>query len=734
MASGADQYEAYYAGKLWALMPAIYQAEDSSVIGQNGPLREIVNRIGAQAAILRRSIDRTWEDQSIESCDDWVIPYIADLLATRLVSASDPRGRRIDVARTIYYRQRKGTLGVLEEISHDITGWDAKCVEFFRRMGRTPHRLDPEIGWPASAPSFSQAQALQDAEQIVGRFTRMPTHGTADLRSPHTGRLCRTAFDELSYTADMRIGKDHTGWYNIPRLGVFVWRLYSMRVDGVTPVPFTGCPDKLTCDPSGRIIPLFAASTRTYGDAWVTPTEQQVPGRVSRLLWLASPDDLYADIDVYTGAMVPKSFALYTIDNLGTSTESLSLTSLSDVSADPANPSSQTYYIDPEQGVVYVLEGSPPATLATGYQFGFSSAIGAGPYDRRVPGQPQPPVGTRVWGGGSTAPSTAITAALAAAGGNPVVVTIADSLTYTGVANVTVEDTTHATPITLTLNAGNELRPLIRIPMPSAPTPVVWTFTGVAGTSGAPSSSLVLDGLWIAGGEIRLTGTFDTVTINMCTLDPGNAGATADSYATAADGRILGACRLLVDATVKNLVINRSITGPILVEPGSGGLVETMTITDSIVQGLLYDAIDSGSLGVVMMQRSTILGGASFHRLEASNSIFHDLFTVTDRQHSCLRFCAFASIPNSPSSVVPRHYESHHLEPVQSIFTSVSFGDPGYAQLADFAPTILHIAAEGGSEVGAFSREKNAIKEESLLLKLLEYMPVGLSPVIIHVT
>src|SRR5271166_3055574 len=117
MAGDRDHYEVYYADKLWALLPAIYRTLDTDVFNSNGPLREMVNRIGAQAAILRRSIDRLWEDQSIESCDDWVISYIGDVLATNLVASLDARGQRLDVAKTIYYRRRKGTLGILEEIA-----------------------------------------------------------------------------------------------------------------------------------------------------------------------------------------------------------------------------------------------------------------------------------------------------------------------------------------------------------------------------------------------------------------------------------------------------------------------------------------------------------------------------------------------------------------------------------------------------------------------------------------
>ena len=73
---------------------------------------------------MRRSIDRLWADQSIETSDDWVIPYIGDLLDTNLVNGLDAAAQRRDVAKTIHYRRRKGTLAVLEEIARDVTGWE----------------------------------------------------------------------------------------------------------------------------------------------------------------------------------------------------------------------------------------------------------------------------------------------------------------------------------------------------------------------------------------------------------------------------------------------------------------------------------------------------------------------------------------------------------------------------------------------------------------------------------
>ena len=39
-----------------------------------------------------------------------------------------------------------------------------------------------------------------------------------------------------------------------------------------------------------------------------------------------------------------------------------------------------------------------------------------------------------------------------------------------------------------------------------------------------------------------------------------------------------------------------------------------------------------------------------------------------------------------------------------------------------------------GSEMGAFSSQLATIKERGLLTKYAEYMPLGLTPVVVHVT
>jgi hypothetical protein len=735
-----DRYDFAYADKLWNLLPENYRAQDANQDGAYGPLREMVNRIGAQAAVVRRSIDRLWEDQSIESCDDWLIPYIADLLATKLVSSLDARGQRVDVAKTIYYRQRKGTVAILEEIGHDITGWDVKVVEFFRRLSRTRHDFDPPIGLPAETDDPAGNFALQIAEGLIGASTRTAIGGAANLRNVYGSSRAQTAFDEFFHTADFRRGQDTIGWQNIPHLGVFLWQLYSYGVPETAPVAVAACPGQFTVDPTGRDISLFAASvSRAYGDQWASPAEWQLPTPIDLPLLQTYLTQLYAAIDPIDGiSVLPNALGIYTAPGV--------LLTVDQVSATPSE--TQTgYFIDPTRGRLIKRAKAPGGAPLVRYHYGFSSTIGAGPYDRRTLGESPiefPGAPTPVAGGASalTAPLTTV----APTG----VITINDSLTYTSVADVGGTSAS-ACIAQVALQSANGQRPVIRMSPPSgsSASAPVWTFNGLPGAAGASTAQLVLDGLLITGGEIALTGQFDTVLVRCSTLDPGQWNGTTGHYDLAVDGAPLIPCRLRVTdkASVRQLIIDRSIVGPILTE-GTGN-IEQLLAVDSIIQGAgpsaptPYYAICTGS-GTVTLTRTTVLGPLSVHRLNASECILDDVAAVQDTQDGCIRFCAWAK-----GSALPRRYESVEVAAVAPLFTSRRFGDPGYAQLLEnvdaeiippspplptaAAPPTISAGAQNGSEMGAFARELRPIKENSIIIKYQEYMPLGLTPTLIRV-
>ncbi|MEH2236623.1 hypothetical protein [Nostoc sp.] len=726
-----DHYAIYYADKLWNLLPAIYRAEDSEIFERIGSLRELVNRIGVQAAILRRSLDRQWEDQSIETCDDWVIAYMADLLATNLVASQDARGQRLDVAKTIYYRRRKGTVAILEEIATDITGWSARVVEFFRQLGRTRHNLDPAIGLPSETPDPAGNRILQQAQGLVGTLTKTPMGGWADLRQVYGATKAHSAFDEFFYTADMRRGKGQVGWHNIPRLGVFLWRLIGFPVGepidspltktalnkgiGVTPVKYQACPGHYTFDPTGREIPLFAAASHPFGDRWVSPAEWQLPTAISQPLLEQELGHLYA---VEQGNLM-------SFNSLGIFDANGNLIPKVEITADSRDWTSRkaniSFLIEPEKGKL--IQGDKPPTgtnnfLVT-YHYGFSSTIGAGAFNRRIlrqPATPTPAPKQEVLGGGDVL--VAPLAAIASIG----TLTILDSLTYNKISNLT--GIKH-----VTLEAENNTRPLIRLPAPN-PTVTEWSFSGTEG------SELILEGLFISGGDLVLQGKFDHVILRCCTLDPGEAGIAPATYAQAVDGRDLIPCHLWVEGQVRQLTIDRCILGPIRTR--DQGAIATLTITNSILQSLATEQVINLNSGIVNLTRCTILGSATVHQLEASECILYDAVTVENYQQGCVRFSAWAT-----GSVLPRPYESVKIAQRSPLFTSLRFGQPGYAQLqlgADAAiiagqtGATITTGAQDSSEMGAFACEKHPIKERSLRTKYEEYMPLGLIPVIIYIT
>lgn len=731
-----DHYEAYYSDKLWNLIPAIYRTEDTDNYDKPGPLRELVNRIGVQAAILRRSIDRTWEDQSIESCDDWIIPYIADLLMTQLVPSLDARGQRLDVAKTIYYRRRKGTVGLIEELSSDITGWEARVVEFFSRLGRTRHFLDPEIGaWIPTiiddakyatletksrsdkTPGQGDLSKLQRAEGLIGTLTKTGIGGWADLRSVAGASKTNTAYDEYYHTGDMRKGRGRTGWYNIPRLGVFLWRLRSFDVDWSNPVPIKGCPGHYTFDPTGRTIALFAAASRqenrAYGDSWASPEEWQLPTPISTALLqdgLNRPDDapLWATTDSVSGESDLNSLGVFRKpgpDYIAVLTKH-AYTDKDDAVADP-----DAVIVYPELGRFQVMNPPVDDIVFSTYHYGFSSTLGAGPYDRRRLGDPSIPAGT-VFGGGN-----AFDTALSGVAAKDEVV-IGDSLTYTKVRDLAGIDD-------LTLGSANRSRPVIRLKSTAK-----WTFKG------NKEANLTLSGLLISGCDIVLEGEFNRVTIQCCTLDPGNWDTAKNKEALAVDGQKLVPCHLVIRARVRELVIDRSVCGPITLD--TTGKIETLSANDTIIQAIGDEKAISVSTGVVQLEKVTVLGKADIHRLYASDSILGDVFKVEDTQHGCVRFSAW-----STGSKLPSPYECVRVAANAPLYNSREYGEAAYCQLREGVDVAIKAGAknrtissgsENGSEMGAFCQEKNSIKERSLLLKFEEFVPLGLTPVLIYAT
>jgi hypothetical protein len=742
-----DGYESFYQAKLWQLLPAVYRTQDAVTPGVPGPLQELLNRIGAQVAVLRRSIDRLWENQSIETCDDWVIPYIGDLLATRLVSCLDARAQRLDVAKTIYYRRRAGTLGLLEELVADIAGRDARAVEFFRRLGRTRHQFDPPIGnvfvpdaetWTADSTyaggeivangdnayiclaggiSGSSGGPTGDGTRIsdggviwsfyeplgalvpaviqglAGANSRTPAGGFADLRNAYAAALTDSAFDEFAHTADLRAGAQSFGWYNISHLGVFIWWLQTFPIAGATPVASPLATGQVSpCysfDPSGRRIPLFAPESRTsasYGSDWVSPDPWQLPMAVSDGLFNAYPDQF-----------CPSAFAV-----------------LFGGGATPAPVPQTQVTVHPETGVFSFKAAPPEGTILSQYHFGLMSTAGAG-------GFPLSPLASVSFPDAivEVTDNAHLSAALGAISSD-VTVQIQNSLTYAGPAGAL---SIGSNTVALTCLSGQ--RPMLR-----------WAGGGANWTIEGSGGNLIIQGIWLQGADLTLTGSFESVTLQFVTLDPGTAGTSGAPFATAIDGMKLAPVHLLVQASVTALTLASCITGPIATQ--KPGAIEQLNAADSIIQaiatgGKATDYAFNTVLGDISLARCTVLGPSAVHRLDASECILDDVTIAEDTQHGCVRFSALAE-----GSTVHAPYRCVTVPPHGPIFVSRDFGDPNYARLLRLADnaivnpqtgdTILG-GAQNGSEMGAWQSEGITLKKRGLVLKFEEYAPLGVFPV-----
>ena len=198
---------------LYNLVPVVYRLRDAD---QGYPLRALLRVIAEQVTVVERDISGLYENWFIETCQDWVVPYVGALVGYLPLSTGSPgTGTRADalerimiprqdVANTIRFRRRKGTLSLLEDLATAVAGWPSRAVEFYRLLAITQN-ID---------------------------YLHMDRGRTADLRDGDALVAIGTAFAELARNVDVRRvdSKRTQGTSNIPEVGLFVWRLKAYTV------------------------------------------------------------------------------------------------------------------------------------------------------------------------------------------------------------------------------------------------------------------------------------------------------------------------------------------------------------------------------------------------------------------------------------------------------------------------------------------------------------------------
>src|SRR5262245_339564 len=359
------------ANRLYRLLPAVYRLRD---VEQGEPLRALLAALAEEFAALEENVEQLYDDQFIETCADWVVPYIGDLIGYRSLHGVTPKvaSPRAEVANTIRLRRRKGTALVLEELAHDVTDWPAHAVEFFEQLATTQYMKHVRLNAPA----------------------------TADLRRSTALFRQGGPFNSLAHTAEMRRPESGAGRYNIPNIGIFLWRLLSLRLTAVplTPDPGDTSGRKFRVNPLGADLQLFRRP-QSEDDISHLAEPINVPEPLSVRLMAAAvraakkkpAADTVRDDDYGDG----ESIFLQRADQTPVSVNDVVIADLRDILDTGGNVVAWNHQdgipddkiaIDPERGRVLLGNGVTGPLLAT-FHYGSIRTIGGGEYERTPLGE-----------------------------------------------------------------------------------------------------------------------------------------------------------------------------------------------------------------------------------------------------------------------------------------------------------------------------------------------------------
>ncbi len=215
--------------KLYRRLPEIYRIKDEGLPdsyfnSDGGPveayqLRSYLEPVEQMFSAIHENIESLYHDLFIETCDEWVVPYIADLMGASHLSG-DAWTLRADVADTIALRRRKGTLGAIELLSFILTKWGVHTVELRENMVWNQH-LNHQRPDEAGIPPYS-LPSVRRQSPVRG--------GTVSLRDPSLLALLNKPFDPFAHVADVRPHEMGQVRYNLPNLAIYLWRLKAYRL------------------------------------------------------------------------------------------------------------------------------------------------------------------------------------------------------------------------------------------------------------------------------------------------------------------------------------------------------------------------------------------------------------------------------------------------------------------------------------------------------------------------
>lgn len=755
--------------RLYDLLPQVYRIRDAEI---GYPLRELLRIVGEQADLVEGDIGRLYDNWFIETCEDWVVPYLGELIGFHPAIADPTAGAalqavlspRAEVANTIRNRGRKGTIALIELLARDVANWPARAVESFQLLAWT--------------------QAM--------KYLHLDRARLADMRDSRALELIGGAFDQQAHTFDVRraASRYSEGRFNLSAVAVFLARL---NVYGIGRAP-AYCQEQ---------IGLHAFSFSVLGNdapLFTLPVPESGPYQIAGELNLPVPIRRRAlEERIWKhGATVSRASASY----YGTD-KSLAIWApnwprrgapqpVPREAVVPANLASWNYRprpgtvaVDPVLGrILFPPEKPPRDGVEVRYHYGFSAGMGGGPYERQL-AQPAEAVVLQV---GQGAPYATIRAALdhwestlrpkPEPENRNLVIEIIDSQAY-------VER------IAIRLRAGESVqiraaigvRPVIRL------LDVQTAGSDALRVVGEQGGRFALDGVLVTGRAVRIEGDIEDVLIRHSTLVPGwtldsscepgrptepGLEITSPRVCVHIEHSIVGSIQILPTAADGNapedvytseraaaeaaLARCKGISAGIRLDP------IRLCIEDSIVDATSTQDEAIGAPGCevaharLTIARSTVIGEVHVHAIDlGEDTIFEGRIVVARRQEGCLRFSsvlmasrtprryrcqpdlalapleAAARAAGSPGglSAAERELVQERLRPQ---FNSTRYGRPDYCQLAETCPAEISEGAEDRSEMGAFHDLFQPQRAAALEARLAEFLPAGIEAATTFIT
>ena len=489
------------ADTIYGLLPAVYQIRDTRPDGTDGPMKGLIKVIAHEVAVLEENLAQLYGDEFIETCAEWVVPYIGDLLGVRALYpvAASTVSLRSYVANTLGYRARKGTAVVLQQVAADVTGWSANVVEEFRNLAVCQH--------------------MQDVRPGLG--------GTVDLRLAGPLERIGTGFDSVARRPDVRRIESGRGLPNIPNIAVFLWRLSAQARTASSAAPVDP-PDghRYRFSPLGIDVPLVTNLPPPPQPVTQLSTPLDVPVPISRRV-------LAAGLTTYYGAAACISVQVGGAEVPVADVEVCNLQDVVDGTGQVvgwAHTPTAGLAIDPVLGRLAFAADQAGQNVTVTYSSGFADDLGGGQYSR-------------------SATFTGIDQVLYVPSADHATIQSAlDALGATGAVEIrgsgTWTENLHVdlTGRTAELRAGEGSSPVLRLTQDFA-------VTG--------DGQLTVNGFIVTGAGLSVDNHLDQLTLRHCTFVPGltpGAGRSPGAPSITV---------IPVDGQQTSLTIDHCITGPV---------------------------------------------------------------------------------------------------------------------------------------------------------------------------